>query len=408
MLSRHAQPLLNSLLKHFPCVALLGARQCGKTTLIRQLPLDWQFFDMENASDRAQVMADPDLFFRLYPQGVVIDEAQLVPEIFPALRVAIDNDRSARGRFVLSGSSSPQLSHRIAESLAGRVALLEMSPFTPAEALQLPASPLFGLIAQGADIEQLIEAALPRIALPDLIQQWFCGGYPEPWTRKDTLFQNLWQRNYWDTYLLRDIGALFPNLNRDRFRQFAQLLAHLSGTILNNADIARTLAVSEPTVRDWLDIADGTFIWRHVPAWDRSPHKQLTRHAKGYMRDSGVLLRQLRVADPEMLLSHPLLGRWWEGHVTETLLRSFANLGAQVQPRHFRTRGGAEIDLILDGEFGVVPVEIKVASHAEPRDLRHLAQFVADHGCAYGLVINNDDRPRRLGNKLVSLPMACL
>jgi len=408
MLPRHLQTLLNSLLSQFPCVALIGARQSGKTTLIRQLSADWQFFDMENSADRAQVLADPDLFFRLHPHRVAIDEAQLAPEIFPALRVAIDNDRNARGRFVVSGSSSPQLSQKIAESLAGRVALAELSPLSPSEALELSPSPVFALLAQRAGLEQILSAAEPRMPVDVLLRQWCCGGYPEVWTSNDESFRQLWHRNYWDTYLLPDIAALFPNLNRDRFRQFAQLLANLSGTILNNADIARTLGVSEPTVRDWLAIADGTFIWRRVPAWDRSPHKQLTRHAKGYMRDSVVLFRQLRMAAPDQLLSHPLLGRWWEGHVTETLLRGFANLGIQALPSHFRTRGGAEIDLILDGEFGVVPVEIKFGTRADPRDVQHLAQFVKDHGCAYGLVINNDERPRRVTAEIASLPMACL
>ncbi len=408
MLTRHAQPLLQSLLCQFPCVVVLGARQCGKTTLIGQLPGQWQHFDMENRADRGQIVADPDLFFRLHSQAVAIDEAQMVPEIFPALRVAIDADRGRKGRFVLSGSSSPHLSRHIAESLAGRIAYLELAPLTASEACALPPPPLVSLLAGRADVQEIVIGAAPRVDLATLMQHWLHGGYPEPWTSGDATFRHNWPRFYWDSYLLRDIGGLFPQMNRDRFGHFIQMLAHLSGTIINNAEIARALAVSEPTVRDWLAIAQGTFLWRQMPAWNRSPHKQLMRHGKGYFRDSGLLLRQLQVNDSNQLATHPLAGRFWESYVSEALLRGFGNAGVQVSPLHFRTRGGAEVDLILDGEFGVVPVEIKFGSATDLRDCRHLAKFVADQSCSLGLVIDNGERPRRLAEKIVAVPAACL
>jgi len=128
MLPRHLQTHLQTLLSHFPCVVLTGVRQCGKTTLLGSLPGHWQHFDMENSADRQQVLADPDMFLRLHSQELVIDEAQLVPPLFSALRVAIDRDRSKKGRFLLSGSSSPELTRHMSESLAGRVARVELSP----------------------------------------------------------------------------------------------------------------------------------------------------------------------------------------------------------------------------------------------------------------------------------------
>jgi predicted AAA+ superfamily ATPase len=184
-----------------------------------------------------------------------------------------------------------------------------------------------------------------------------------------------------------------------------------SGHILNNADMARALGVSEPTVRDWLRIAHDTFLWRHIPAWDRSAAKQLVKHPKGFLRDSGLLHRLLRIPDATLLATHPVVGQSWEGMVVETLLRGFENAGIEVQPFHYRTRGGAEIDLILEGQFGsagLLPVEIKLTHQSDQRALRSLTEFVTHHECPLGLVINNDERPRWLGERILAIPAASL
>lgn len=408
MLHRDVEAYLTTLLNHFPCVVVTGVRQCGKTTLLSGALSGWQRFDMESAADRQQVLTDVDHFLRLYPQGVFIDEAQLAPELFPALRVAIDRDRGRKGRFVLSGSSSPDLVRRVSETLAGRVGLLEMGPLTLSEAWALPAAPFYRQVAQGAAPGDILAQAAPRLSARQVREYWFQGGYPEPWLNKDPEFRGLWFRNYLDTYLLRDIGALFPNLNRDRYRQFTQLLGNVSGSILNNADLARALGVSEPTVRDWLQIAHGTFLWRHIPAWSQSAAKQLVKHPKGYLRDSGLLHRLLHVADAEQLALHPAQGRSWEGMVVETLLRGFENAGIRVNPYHYRTRGGAEVDLVLEGDFGLLPVEIKLSSQTDKRTLRSLNEFVGMHRCPFGLVVNNDERPRLLDERILALPVGGL
>jgi predicted AAA+ superfamily ATPase len=411
MISRHIQLHLQTLLSHFPCVVLTGVRQSGKTTLLSTLPGEWRRFDMENSTDRQQLLADPDMFFRLHADKVVIDEAQLAPPLFSALRVAIDRDRSRKGRFLLSGSSSPELVKQISESLAGRVAYLEMSPLSLAEAWQIAPSRFYSMLAGGAAIADIQTDSVARLTLQQVRDYWFQGGYPEPWVSGNEEFRSLWYRHYIDAYLLRDIGALFPNLNRDRYRQFIALLSQHSGNIINNADIARTLGVSEPTVRDWLSIAHDTFLWRHIPAWDRSAAKQLVKHPKGFLRDSGLLHRLLRIQDADMLATHPVVGKSWEGMVVETLLRGFENAGIDVNPFHYRTRGGAEIDLILEGQFGsssLLPIAIKLTQQSDKRALRSLSEFVTAHDCPLGLVINNDERPRWLDERILAIPAACL
>ena len=176
---------LNELLNLFPCVAIIGVRQCGKTTLLQDLPKPWQLYDMEKSSDSDMVSRDPELFFRLHPAHIALDEAQLLPEIFPALRVAIDADRGTAGRFIITGSSSPDLISAISESLAGRVAIIEMAPFTYAEANSQPISGISQCIAQGTALSNFLSLIPPKDELQAIHRYWYRGGYPEPWV-KDT------------------------------------------------------------------------------------------------------------------------------------------------------------------------------------------------------------------------------
>ncbi len=267
-MNRHIQARIDEALRLFPCVALLGVRQCGKTTLINNLPKNWKQYDMEKTSDRELVLRDPDLFFRMNPQQVAIDEAQMVPELFPALRVAIDANRNNSGRFIITGSSSPDLSRKISETLAGRIAILELSPFSIAEAYNHLASDLF--LVPFTDCKSLVQNQNPaRITLHQVLTYWEKGGYPEPWIKKSERFHELWMSNYFDNYLNRDLASLFPKLNRDKYRLFLQSLYQLSGTIINYSDLDRNLGISAPTAREYLEIAHGTFVWRSLPAYEK-------------------------------------------------------------------------------------------------------------------------------------------
>jgi len=406
-MKRHAFPLLQELLGLFPCVALLGVRQCGKTTLLRELPPDWRRFDMEKLADHEAIARDPDLFLRLNPNHVAIDESQLLPTLFPALRVAIDNDRESRGRFVITGSSSPELLSAISESLAGRVAIIDMGPFSLAEAYELPPSPVLAMLAGRAAANDLANVPA-RLSLGQVTDYWLHGGYPEPWIKNSQRFRKLWLQNYLQTYLDRDLPRLFPGLDRQKFRLFVQMLAQLSGSIINYSDVARALGVSQPTARDYFHIAHGSFIWRHLPAYEKNAAKRVVKHPKGYLRDSGLLHFLLHLQDRDDLMAHPRMGASWEGMVIENLVRGLAAAGVDFNAFHYRSGGGAEIDLVLEGEFGLLPVEIKHTQHVDARSLRALRDFVAERGCRYGIVINNDERPRLLDDKLIGIPLAAL
>lgn len=237
---------------------------------------------------------------------------------------------------------------------------------------------------------------------------WFGGGFPEPWLAKDDGFRRRWTEQYLLTYLYRDVKRLFPGLDELRFRRFAELLGGLSGRVLNYADTARALAVSQPTARDYFDIAHGTFLWRRVPAFAGDASKRLVRHPRGYLRDSGLLYALLRIPDGDALLGHPQMGASWEGMVVEEILRQLGALGAGHAYSYYRTGGGAEVDLVLEGDFGRIAVEIKHTSFVNARDLRGLRDFVTQHKARLGLVITNDRSAHLLDDRLLSVPFTWL
>jgi hypothetical protein len=395
---------LNELLTLFPCVAIIGVRQCGKTTLLQNLPKPWHLYDMEKASDFDMVARDPELFFRLHPAHIALDEAQLLPELFSALRVAIDTDRNTTGRFIITGSSSPDLISSISESLAGRVAIIEMAPFTYAEANNQPLSGISQCIARRAAISDFLTLEPPTNELQAIHQYWFRGGYPEPWVKNTERFTRLWMQNYIKTYLERDIIRLFPGIARQKFKLFLQMLCHLSGTIINYSDVARTLGISPPTARDYFEIAHGTFIWRKILPYERNAQKRIIKHPKGYLRDSGLLHHLLHLTQQKDILAHPSLGQSWEAMVIENLLRELSALGVSHEYFYYRTSGGAEVDLVLEGDFGLVPIEIKYGQKVTPQGLRSLGDFVKERSCPYGMVINNDERIRQYDNTIIGIP----
>ncbi len=407
-MERHCFSLLTEYLELFPCVVILGVRQCGKTTLLKMLPENWKLFDLEKNNDYQLISRDPDLFFRLNHEQTAIDESQILPELFPALRAAIDADRTTSGRYVITGSSSPDISKKISESLAGRVAIIELSPFSLSEAYERPNSAFFDLIMSRETPETIIEHLNNQIEISDVHDYWFRGGYPETWVKADPRFSKLWMQNYVKTYLDRDIINLFPGLNRQKYRLFLQMLSNLSGTIINYSTVARTLGISQPTAREYFQIAHGTFIWRNLPPYEKNATKRIVKHPKGYLRDTGLLhflLHQYSLPD---LLVHPAMGNSWETLIIENIIRGFNALGANFEPFYYRTSAGAEVDLILEGEFGLLPIEIKYSQSVSLRGLKGLKDFIRERNCPYGIVVNNNDKITMYDEGIIGIPFGAL
>lgn len=403
---RVAESQIRRLLSLFPCVAVLGARQVGKTTLIKKILPQAPFYDMEKQAEFSRAKADPDFFLSSLNTPAVIDEAQKVPELFSALRAAIDRDRRP-GRFLLSGSSSPELLKGITESLAGRVALFQLGGLSSEEMWGLGSSPFYEIIKEKRFDD--LKLLRPRTAPRQWTQACVYGTYPEPFLKREDLdYVRLWMENYFDAYVNRDVRNLFPGLNFIAYRNFLQMLAGASGEILNASNFARSLDVSQPTVKSYWRIAEGTFLWRNLPSYMKNVAQRVTHMPRGHWRDSGLLNSLLRVRSAADLEGHPQVGRIWEGFVTEELLNGFKNRMISCDAFYYRTANQAEIDLVLEGDFGLLPIEIKWGMKTGARQLTALRNFVKDHGAAIGLCINNAERVEWLAPHILQVPVTHL
>jgi predicted AAA+ superfamily ATPase len=409
---RNLQEKGERLLKSFPALVVLGARQVGKSTFARQLGEGWLYLDMENPNDAARVLEHPDLFFSDHRERVILDEAQTHPELFDLLRGVIDRDRGARGRFILTGSASFGLMSRVSESLAGRVAVMEMSPFAQNELQQTPRPAFFDLFQA-----QLGASALEQLLSLDAVTEgslrarvaMLRGGYPEPAIADDREYRLDWYENYFQTYIQRDILGLFPRLDLLRYRRVLGMLSAISHSILNRSEIARSVEASEKSVRDYLDIIEGTYFWRSLPAYRTPAIKTTMKLPKGHFRDTGLCCFLQHIHNEEQLEVFPRLGNLFEGFVIEEIIRGVeATSARQLSYSHFRTKAGGEIDLILEGTFGTLPIEVKYGSHTTSRQVRALQNFLDLHALPLGIVINQSPRPGRISENIVQLPVACL
>jgi len=404
-IKRNLEDKAKKMLGMFPIVAILGARQVGKTTLAKTLISGWKYIDLEDPDDFDLISRNPKLFFKHYPQNVIIDEAQIYPELFPILRGIIDQNRSEKGRFIITGSSSPELLSQVSETLAGRIGLIELGTLKANEYYQKPLSPFYELFNDKISPKRIVSAPAPLSAV-QLQTLWFKGGYPEPLLEGNPLFYDQWMENYRDTYINRDIARLFPRLNRVAYRRFLTILSKLSGTIINKRDLARAIEVNEGTIKEYITIVEGTFLWRSLPSFEKNVVKSIIKMPKGYIRDTGLLHNLTRIGSFEELLEDPLVGVSFEAFVVEELLKGLeSTLVTNWNPYYYRTRNGAEIDLLLDGPFGLLPIEIKYGTSVRLKQLTALSQFIEEHKLPLGIVINQSDSIEWVTSKIVQIPV---
>lgn len=405
MLTRNCAAKVNALLGVFPAVLILGVRQSGKTTLARQVREDWKYFDLENISDNDFISSDMDFFFNEYPGNIIIDGAQESVDLFKHLRGVIDSDRSRKNRFILTGSSSPELIEQASESLAGRLGVVELGTLKMNELHQKPL-PLFYQIF-GSQLSAATADILGDLTADegDVINDFLHGGYPEPVLAKSSDYFQTWMQNYFQLYVERDIRKLFPKLDSVKYRRFVATLSELSGTIINKAQLGRSLDTSEVTIRDYLEIADKTFVWRMIPSYESAKSKSIVKMPKGILRDSGLIHYLANIDSREKLFRSPHVGHNFESFIIEEIIKGVqCSKATNWKYYYYRTKHGAEVDLILAGSFGVLPIEIKFGVTTRSGQITSLKKFLSDNSLPLGIVINNSTEVRALAKNIIQVP----
>ncbi len=379
MIERQLQSLIERRLLQSPAVVLLGPRQVGKTTLAKTLAARHPpavLLDLERESDRA-ALQQPELFFAAHrDQLLVLDEVQLAPQLFAALRPEIDADRRA-GRFLLLGSASGDLLRQSGESLAGRVSYLELTP--------------------------LLAAELPVTELPALQSLWLRGGFPLSYLAPDDEASYAWRQDFIRTFLQRDLPGMGVRVPAETLRRFWQMLAHLQGQLFNASQLGMSLGgASHSTATRYLDVLVDTMMVRRLPPHFTNIGKRLVKSPKVYLRDSGVLHSLLGVTSVNGLLDHPKSGASWEGLVVEQVSMTLPST-----PLHFwGTQSGAEIDLYftIDGRGYGLEIKRSMTPSVTP-SIRHA---IADLGLQHVAVVYPGTDRYALADKVEALPLAAL
>lgn len=387
----------------FRVLVVSGARQTGKTTLLRQLFPSRELITFDPVMDIENARKEPELFLDNHPAPIILDEIQYAPELVAALKRRVDLNDEKPGQYILTGSQQWQVMRVLAESLAGRAVFIDLHGLNLAEFSDTPnalwidewlKNPTPPASAAGRRCELSLPRWLWRGALPGTLRI------------TDKEIPMFWE-GYQRTYIERDARLMAELGDWQQFGLFLRLAGALSAQEVNASQFGRDIGVTPRTARKWLDILTGTFQWFEIPAWRPNLVKRVACKPKGYMSDTGMICHGQRISSPDALLAHPLLGSLFETAVINEIRRQTVALPSSPGFWHWRAAGGAEVDLILERDGRLYPIEIKLTGNPRPRDLSGLSAFTAaypDHMIAPGLLICAVDRPRRIAPNFIAMP----
>ena len=376
MIKRIIQKDVENSLSTFPVVCILGPRQVGKTTLAKEIQKKISssvYIDLELPSDYNK-LNEPELYLSEKKNKlIIIDEIQQKPELFSIIRALVDQDRK-NGRFLILGSSSPDLVKQSSESLAGRIVFHNLSAFLITE-----------LESDKKTIDKL----------------WIRGGFPDSFLAKNEEASLNWRESFIKTYLERDIPNFGIKIPSIQLRRFWMMLAHSHGSLWNASKIASALGVSAPTAKYYLDILEETFIVRHLPPFYSNIKKRLVKSPKIYIRDSGLLHNLFGIENKEGLLGHPAAGHSWEGFVIEQVINM---LPKKYTFYFYRTSSGAEVDLVVvKGDTPVLCIEVKLS--LSPVPTQGFFNSMIDLHCYNGIIIYPGNDTYSIKNDVKIMPI---
>lgn len=401
---RHAEARLRQLAAHFKAVLVVGARQVGKSTLLRHTFPDLPAVVFDPVQDLYGARRDPDLFLDTFRPPLVLDEVQFAPELLPALKRRLDREEQP-GRYLLTGSQNLAVLRGVAESMAGRVAVLPLEGLTLLEQAGRGAETGW-LPRYLADPEGFV-AAPPgeRGDPPPLATILWRGGLPGLLDLPDDLVPD-YLRSYVQTYVERDVRTMGDIRDLAAFGRFLALQAALTAQELNDSQAGREVGVAPATARAWRDLLAHTYQWREVFPYSGNAVKRVSGRRKGYLGDVGLAAQLQRLSSPAALAVSPLLGALFETWVANEVQRHASLLAVPPLVWHWRTKGGAEVDLVLERDGRLFPVEVKAKTNPDGHDARGLRAFRDTYGperVAPALLVHAGRQTFRLDERTLAL-----
>lgn len=363
-------------LSAFPIVAILGPRQCGKTTFIKEALPTWTYQDLERPMHRTPLEADIEGRLRSLGDHVIFDEAQQFPALFSMLRTIVDERKMQNGGYVLLGSTTPALVRSISESLAGRCAFIDMTGFSWNEVSSFS-------------------------SLQDL---WLRGGFPVPFLQDNDTLRSIWFEGYERTFIERDINQMGVGVTASVMRRLLLMTAHVNARQWNATEIANALGVNYQTVNRYADILEQAFLIRRLLPYAANIGKRLTKRPRLMFRDSGLLHFLLGITKLSDLDANPARGFSWESFLTEQIICIARTHSHRAEPYFWRTSGGAEVDLLLSIDSHLVPIEFKLHSAPSPPMARGLIECMKDLNLKRGFILNPGTQRYSLGHGIEVIP----
>jgi uncharacterized protein len=372
-INRHIRAKLSEMLQYFPVVVLSGARQTGKTTILRKMFPDIEYVVFDSVIDLENARRDPDLFLKNHSTPLLLDEIQYAPELVSAIKRHIDRDRK-NGQFIITGSQQWGILKNLSESLAGRAVFLDLYPFSVTE--------LANKTGKKSWLEHYLDdphGFMDKRIQPPRLQkkindQLYCGWYPEAQNIPVSLISNFYA-SYIRTYIERDLRATAGVENYQQFGAFYRLAAALSAQEVNSSHFGREIGITPQTASRWIDLMKNTYQWISVPAFSLNTIKRISGKPKGYIADSGIMCASLALSSPQALLHHPSKGAIYETAAVGEIVKLATVIPATPQLHHFRSHGGAEVDLILERDGRYYPIEIKYQSNPTKKETRGIHAF---------------------------------
>jgi len=400
---RSIEPVLQSAAEQFSAVTLTGPRQSGKTTVLKELfGKSHRYVSMELPNNRMAAETDPQGFLALYPPPVIIDEIQFIPILLPYIKEIIDERRDEPGLFLISGSQNLLLLDNVTESLAGRTAILKLLPMSQHEISNYEDSGF----PWERDILQSTRPSTPLLTLWDNLLRGF---YPELISRKNTETE-LWHASYVQSYLERDVRSIRQVGDLILFQTFLRALAARSGQLLNLSDIAHDIGITSNTAKHWLSVLEASFLVIILRPYFANIGKRLVKSPKIYFTDTGTLCHLTGLTDSQHALSGPMAGAIFETAVVTEIYKRFMHRGQVPRLYFWRTSAGVEIDLLVETENQLIPIEIKHTGTARPQMASSITTIFKDFPdkVTQGYVIYPGDTRLPVAPKVMALPFSDL